>query len=103
MSKTYYLHNDRCNMESETSIKLVNEARKQYEISGVKSFIYFIDRDKFKVGKVGWQFRIKDVTTSKTFKNIYLDYMKCLTDCESLASKYPDHNFIIVNEYGEVW
>lgn len=103
MSKKYYLHNDKYNMESDTSLKVINEARKQYKISGLKSFIYFIDREKYEVGTVGWQFKIKDITTGKTFKNIYLDYMNCLTDYETLASKHPNHNFLIVNEFGEVW
>lgn len=103
MSKKFYLHNAKYNMEADTSLKLINEARKQYELSGLKSFIYYMDKDKCEVGTVGWQFRIKDATDNKIFKNIYLEYMSCLKDCETLAAKYSDHTFLIINEYGEVW
>lgn len=102
MSKIYYLHNDRFNTEAVTPSKVINQAREEFRLNGTKSFIYFIDREKFEVGCVGWQFKLKDTSNGKIFKNIYIDYFNALQDAEQLEQRYK-HNFDIINEYGERW
>lgn len=102
MSKIYYLHNDRFNSEAVTSSKVINQAREEFKLNGTKSFIYFIDKEKFKVGCVGWQFKLKDTMNGKVLKNIYVDYLDALRDAVQLEKRYR-HNFDIINEYGERW